>query len=316
MVKIAVITGNSASGLACMQTLLARAIHSTNQVSLVRGCFRRQGKAATTRSSLPLQRLGKNCQYEAFPYVDASDPDTLRRALEGMDRALLVTPLDYTAGMQDDAAKSIRMIQAAQQVGVQRIVHVGSWTVQAPKDLPLLSSRFVPTEEYLQSEIGTSLEWTVLRGGYFMSNLAHVHGASIRTHKTLLSLPDCFVPPVDVRDIGEAAAALLGGDHDDQYATAYNQTFVECCGPQLLSHGEMAAELSAGVGVSIHYPNDAPTIENWSGSDNPILSELYHYMASGDGKRLPFDPEPFAQVLGRSPTTLREWASDQKQAFL
>lgn len=315
MVKIAVITGNSASGLACMQTLLGKAHVSNTAVSVVRGCFRMQGKSATTRSSLPLRGLPKTCKYETFPFVDATDKDRLRRALEGMDRALLVTPLDYKAGVQEDAAKSINMIQVAKEVGVQRVVHVGSWTVKAPQELPILASRFSPTEEYLKTEIGSSMEWTVLRGGYFMSNFAHVHGESIRTNKSLLPVPDCHIPPVDVRDIGEAAAALLGGDHDDDYVSNYNQAFVECCGPELLSHSEIADELSAGVGASIVYPKDTPPLSEWS-SDNPILSELYHYMAGGDGKHIPFDPEPFAKILGRPPTTLQEWATERKNAFL
>ena len=310
MVKIAVITGNSASGLACLQRLLLQA-SSTGSPKVVRGCFRMQGKAATTRSSLPLRGLPPKT-YESFAHVDASDPDSLRRALEGMDRALLVTPLDYRAGMQDDAQKSQTMIRAAQEVGVQRIVHVGSWTVKAPNDLPILASRFAPTEVFLRDETGDKMEWTVLRGGYFMGNYAHVHGESIRNNKSMVPVPDCFLPPVDVRDIGEAAGALLGGDHDDNYSE-YNQTFVECCGPQLLSHGEIAKELSAGAGVPIDYT--PVELGDWR-SENPIMSELYHYMSQGEGKNVPYDPEPFAKILGRPLTTLQEWAEENKQAFL
>lgn len=311
MTKIAVLTGSSASGLACLQKLLFKAGSSPHLGMRVRGCFRLQGKAATTRSSLPLQGLPHDT-YEPFPRVDAADLDSLRKALEGMDRALLVTPLDYRAGLQDDAQKSINMITAAQEVGVQRIVHVGSWTVKAPQDLPILSSRFLPTEEYLRDVVGSSMEWTVLRGGYFMSNFAHVHGESIRSkERSMVSLPECYIPPVDVRDIGEAAAALLGGDHDDDYSNNYNQQFVECCGPELWSHQEMAAELSAGLGGDpISFTPAEPS--EWS-SENPVLSELYQYMPKGEGKQIPFDPEPFAKVLGRPLTTLREWALQTRE---
>lgn len=312
MVKVAVITGNSASGLACMQKLLSNA--STSPVSLVRGCFRVQGRAATARSSLPLSQLNrKDCKYDVFPFVNATDMDSLRRALEGIDRAMLVTPLDYHAGLQDDAAKSIHMIKAAQEVGVSRVVHVGSWTVQAPTELPILASRFVPTEDHLTSEIGNAMEWTVLRGGYFMSNFSHVHGASMLEKQQLLAVPDCWIPPVDVRDIGAAAAALLEADTKDYLLNNYNHSFIECCGPELLSHRDIAAQLSAGLNVAIEYPK-APSLGEWK-SDNPVLSELYQYMAQGDGKQLPFDPKPFEKLLGRPLTTLKEWAAEHHHAF-
>ena len=87
MVKVGVITGSSAAGLVCMQKLMNNTI-THGHTTLVRGCFRRQGMAATTRSSLPLSTT--SVKYDSFPYVDAADMDSLRRALEGMDRAMLV----------------------------------------------------------------------------------------------------------------------------------------------------------------------------------------------------------------------------------
>lgn len=317
MVKISVITGSSASGLACLKALLSKAHQQQSSQSttkkpplleLVRGCFRLQGKAATIRSSLPLRGL-VDCKYESIPFVDATDKDSLRRALEGIDRALVVTPQDYKDGLQYEAIKSINMIQVAKEVGVKRVIHIGSWTVNAPTELPILASRFVPTEEYLRSEIGSDMEWTVLRGGYFMNNFVHVHGNSIRSRQELLAVPDCHIPLVDVTDIGEAAAALLVGDHDEDYAAHYDQRFIECCGPQHLSHSEIAQELSAGIGISIHYP-----LNDWT-NDNLILAELYKVMANDNGQRLPSDPEPLTNILRRPLITLQQWAKENKHTF-
>lgn len=318
------ITGSSATGVACMKKLLSQAATTASSSSAsssvpaltVRGCFRSPDKVAVVRAALPTENISYS--YEAHPYnVDATDIDSLHQALEGVDRALLVTPLDYKAGMKEDAAKSINMIRAALEMGVKRIVHVGSWTANAPARLPILSARFTPTEEYLETAIGDQMEWTVLRGGYFMSNFAHVHADAIRTQDELLAVPDCQIPSVDVRDMGEAAAALLGGDHDEHYARDYHKSYIECCGPDRHTHAEIAVELSAGIGRTISYPS-APNLDEWCAQTaNPILLELYQYMANEQANpgHVPFDPDRFAAVLGRLPTPLRQWAADHKQAF-
>lgn len=304
MTRIAIIAGSSASGASCIKNLL-----SIPEL-IVKGCFRTQERADTTQSSLPPYEAGA---YESHVGIDANQIDTLKRALEGVDRALLVTPLDYSVGLQNDVANSINMIKAAKEVGVQRIVHVGSWTVNDPVQLPILSARFKPTEEYLET-IGDEMEWTVLRGGYFMSNFSHVHLARIQQENRLLAVPDCNIPPVDVRDIGEAAAALLGGNFDNNYI--YNRDHIECCGPALLSHVDIARQLSAGVGRTITYPN-SPNLEEWCETvDNPIMLELYKYMAEKSSPGLPFEPTKFGEVLGRKPTSLRQWAQDHKDVFV
>jgi uncharacterized protein YbjT (DUF2867 family) len=308
MVCIAVITGSSASGIACIKKLLSNKTPGLGG----RGCFRSQERADAIRATLGAL-ADTDGAYESHVGVDANNVDTLKSALKGADRALFVTPLDYSAGMQNDARNSINMIQAAKEVGVKRIVHVGSWTVNAPDRLPILCSRFKPTEEYLKSEVGDQMEWTVLRGGYFMSNFATVHLANIREKNEILAVPDCRIPAIDVRDIGEAAAALLGGNHDENYI--YHKEFIECCGPTVQSHGEIAAELGAGLGRTITYP-DSPNLQEWCKSmKHPVMLELFKYMADESTPGLPFDPERFARVLGRPPTSIRSWAEDNKDVF-
>ena len=149
-----------------------------------------------------------------------------------------------------------------------------------------------------------------------MSNFVHVHAESIKTNHEILGVPDCKIPPVDVRDIGEAAAALLGGDHDDDYQRDYHKSYIECCGPEVLNHTEIAEELSKGVGRTISYPA-SPNLDDWCEvTDNPIMLELYKYMADENNPgNLPFDPEAFAKVLGRLPTSLSQWAKENRVLF-
>jgi len=311
--KVAVITGSSASGLACMKSLLQKTISESSPVDLiVRGCFRLRGRAATARSSLPAEALQES--YEVHTHIDATDIDSLRRALEGVERAMLVTPSGgrRRQSVANDAANSINMIQASKEVGVKRIVHVGCWTAKDPERLPISSSRVVPSENYLKNEIGDDMEWTVLRGGYSMSNFSQFHADSINTRHELLAVPECKIAPVNAGDIGEAAANLLVLDD----YLEFHRSVIDCCGPELYNHKEMAEELGAGIGRTIRYSR-SPTLEDWlEKTDHPFLKEPYMYLAdqSNPGK-LPFDPDVFADVLGRPPTTLRQWAYDNRVLF-
>lgn len=308
--RVAVVTASSASGTVCVKKLLTKSTNIPGDGLIVRGVFRTRARADAFE--LPALQNDK-ITYEAHVGVDAMDVETLKAALKDCDRAVLITPLDYSAGMQNDSDKSINMIRAAKEEGVRRVVHVGSWTVNAPDRLPILSSRFKPTEDYLRDEIGDSMEWSVLRGGYFMANFLH-QAATIKEKNELIPCPDVLLPPIDTRDIGEAAAALVGGDHDDGRRFKFHKEFIECCGPQVLSHAQIAAELSIVLGRTINYPTPLD-LDTFCEGKNPIVVELFRYMTDKEASGVPSDPTKLTAVLGRSPTTLRQWAQEHKAAF-
>ena len=169
--RVAVVTGNSVSGRACVQRLLL-----AQQETTVRACCRSEEKLQETMATLPTV-AGDPSRLEGMAGVDADDASSLSAAFEGSEAAVIVTPLDYGRGFAQDADFSINMIRAAMRENVKRVIHVGSWTTAYPELLPGLAARFVPTEEFLQGspEVPPDLEWTVLRGGYFLNNL--VRGA-------------------------------------------------------------------------------------------------------------------------------------------
>ena len=83
--------------------------------------------------------------------------------------------------------------------------------MKEPERLQGLASRFKPTEELLAEVAAAAkpgLEWCVLRGGYFMNNLALMFGAALKGGAPAIAFPRVTCAPVDTRDIGDAAAAL------------------------------------------------------------------------------------------------------------
>jgi len=119
--------------------------------------------------------------------------------------------------------------------------------VKEPERLQGLASRFKPTEELLAEVAAAAkpgLEWCVLRGGYFMNNLALMFGAALKGGAPAIAFPRVTCAPVDTRDIGDAAAALCLLPSED-FAKSYQGAALECSGPEelgLLPRGPRARQ--------------------------------------------------------------------------
>jgi len=93
--------------------------------------------------------------------LDLADVDSIRRAVQGVDRIFLLT--GYTVEMLN---QSKMIVDQAERAGVRHIVHMGAW---APDDTDLAHfgwHQFV--ERYIE---GSKLSWTHLAPGMFMQNM-------------------------------------------------------------------------------------------------------------------------------------------------
>jgi uncharacterized protein YbjT (DUF2867 family) len=312
MRRIAVISASSVSGHACVDSLISKASGLT-----VRCCYRSADKAAAAAVAPQSSSSGRgnNTVVETMIGVDASDRTSLLEALAGADAAVLVTPLDHARGFSEDAQLSVNMCSAAVEAGVKRLVHVGSWTVKSPERLPGLSSRFLATEKYLMNEAPPELEWTVLRGGYFMNNLKLMFGAPLSKGgggASSIAFPKVKVAPCDTRDIGEAAAALCTLSDEAFEAGSYHRRFLECSGPQELDFQAIAEKLSTGLGREIGY--EEISVEAWCEGKPPPMQELLRFMSEEQGGAVPFAPADLTPLLGREPRSFDEWLQDHKAA--
>lgn len=155
---VAVITASSNSGSACVDELIKRYSNAVN----VRAVFRSEEKATSFRQKYP--------SLEILTGVDAYKLDTLNKAFEGVNSALIVTPHDPVKGISedgfaDDALLTANMINAAVNNGVKYIVLVASFTTHNPEKMKIIGSRFKPSEDLLiKLEKEKGIKWTVLRG--------------------------------------------------------------------------------------------------------------------------------------------------------
>lgn len=241
--------------------------------------------------------------------VDANKPETLKKAFENADYALIVTPHDPASGIENDANLNETLINHAVENGVKYIVWVGSFTVKDPVRMSMISRRFVSSEKLLE-KLGKEkgLKWTVLRGGYFMENWLNPHiKDSIKT-KSSVNFPKIYVATVDTRDIGRSAAACLAASNIEQH----NGKKYEMNGPEILSTEDVVKAFSKVLGKELTY-NDAPTREMLKSTLPPPIAEIIEYFLDEGKSATPFTQD-VKNLTGHN-ITFEQFLNDHKDFF-
>ncbi len=165
---------------------------------------------------------------------DWTDPATHGPALKGISAVYIVAPIDRT-----------------QQLPVMRSF-LEQAVSQVPGRLVLLSASSLEAGGPMMGEIHAWLAahaplWTVLRPSWFMQNVTTQHLPSILNEGCLYSATgDGRVPFIDAADIAAVAVEALTDRalaSDDHVLT----------GPQALTYGEVAQEISIRIGRSIRH---------------------------------------------------------------
>jgi uncharacterized protein YbjT (DUF2867 family) len=297
---VAVMTANSNTGFACVKRLL----EAHPDVS-VRAVFRSAGKSSAL-DALPASADAVAAgRLTTVVGPDAANPASLPPAFAGATTAVIVTPHNPAAGIKDDARLTAAMIHAAVDAGVKHIVYVGSWTVLASKDLPMLADRFAPSEELLASL--ESVTWTSLRSGYFFGNLLGLLG-QLRKGDTL-TFPDVVFPPVDPADVGHIAAAVAA-----VHGAGYQGQHIVVSGPEQFSTSELAELCASRLGRPAISHHAVPASE-FVKPLPPYLAELLTYMERAGKDALPFNPRGVESITGRPAATLGDWIEARAAAL-
>ncbi len=227
---------------------------------------------------------------------DFTDPTTFRQTFAGATRLLLVRP-PALGNVSRDIAPAL---YAALGAGVEHVVFVSVQGVE--------QSRMIPHNaiERLLKRIGVG--YTFLRCGFFMQNLATTHRAEIRDRDEIaVPVGEARTAFVDTRDIAAVAARTL--TEPGHAGAAYTLT-----GKEALTYYEVAAILTSVLQRPIRYTNPpAPvfTLRQMQAGMSPgfalVVTALYSATRMGNAAT-PSDDLP--RLLGRAPTTLRQFAED------
>lgn len=238
---------------------------------------------------------------EYVPF-DFTRPETYGPALRGVDALFLVRPPAIS-----NTRKYVNpVIDAAKAAGVERAVFLS--LLGAEKN-PVVPHRRI--EDYLRS---SGLTFTFLRPSFFMQNLSTVHRDDIRDRGEI------FVPAgrgrtsfIDARDIAAVAAkTLTESGHENR---AYPLT-----GSEALDYDEVARIFGEVLGRRIVYPN--PSVLRFAGrmlrEGLPpafvlVMIGIYTTARLGLAGTVTGDT---ARLLGRAPTTVREFVNDYRESWV
>ncbi|MGH8127692.1 MAG: SDR family oxidoreductase [Gammaproteobacteria bacterium] len=234
---------------------------------------------------------------------DFDAPETLFDALDGVERAFLLTPSSENAETQQ-----LSFVDAARRSGVKYIVKQS----QLGADLDS-SARFLRYHAAVEQSLQSSgMAYTFLRPNLFMQGLLNFKPTIAAENAFYAAAGGGKVSVVDTRDIAEVAlAALTESGHERE---SYDIT-----GPQALSHAEMAAQLSTALRRQVTFVDVAPEAmrEALLGLGFPVwqadgLVEEYALWSQDEAAFVSSDVK---KVTGKAPRSFEEFAQDYTSEF-
>ena len=195
---------------------------------------------AVTRDLNKVQ--AKRLPHVEFVQGDFDDPDSLRRACTGVERAFLLSNSTERAEQQQ-----IAFVEVARKSGVRHIVKLSQ--LHADVNSP---GRFLRYHAAVEAAVqAAGLTFTFLRPNLYMQGLLNFRQSIKEKSAFFAAAGDAPISAVDVRDLADVAvAALTGSQHGNR---TYSLT-----GPEALTFAEMAKHLSAALGRAITFVDVPP----------------------------------------------------------
>lgn len=259
---------------------------------------------ATVRAAVQAtSKTDKIKQAGAEPFVmNFTDAASMRAALEGVERAFLITPV-----IPDQAAVSAGFVAAAKAAGLKRLVKLSAIGADSGLDYQFVKDHYQAEQNIEDSGIAH----TFLRPNFFMQNMLGLE--TIKTQNAFYdSSGDSKASHVDARDIAAVAvAALTGSEHEGK---AYTVT-----GPASLSNFEIADKLSTITGKTITYvpvsDDDARGALKAAGLPDWLVEAMIELiLAKRAGYMQDVNPN-LESIIGRPLITFDQFASDHIEAF-
>jgi len=234
--------------------------------------------------------------------ADFDDLASIAAALDGADRAYLVTPSSERAEEQQR-----RFADLAAKAGLRHLVVLSQ--LASDEHSPVRFLRYHAAVEQHVRDLG--IPYTFLRPNLFFQGLLAFAGTISSQGQFYAPIGDATISAIDVRDIADVAAVTLTeAGHE---GATYTLT-----GPASITHAQMAAALTAALGRGVTFVDVPP--EAFAGRLRGILPPwqveglLEDYAHYRRGEAAAVSPA-VAEVTGRPPRDIQQFARDYAPAF-
>jgi NAD(P)H dehydrogenase (quinone) len=236
--------------------------------------------------------------------ADYSKPDTLERALAGIDTLLLISSSELG---QRRAAQHHNVIEVAKRTGVKRIVYTS--LLHADTSQMNLAGEHKGTEAELRV---SGIPFTILRNGWYTENYTASIPSALAGGALLGSAGNGKISSALRIDYAEAAVAVLTTQGHD------GKTY-ELAGDEAYSLSDLAAEISRQTGKTIPYKNlpeaDYSAALAGLGLPEPLAQAYAAYDVGASQGALFDDSRQLSSLIGRPTTPLATVVADAlKQA--
>jgi uncharacterized protein YbjT (DUF2867 family) len=273
-------------------------------VTGARGAIARNVVSGLLDAGVPVRAASRDPEATALPAgvqpvrVDPAELDTLKAALDGVDKVFLYANPE---GIGD-------VIDAIRAAGVRHAVLLSSLAVVQPdSERNEISRRHLAVERPLAD---SGIPWTFIRPGAFATNQLQ-WARSIQAEGVVRApYPEAHAAVIHERDMADVAvAALTGTGHEH---AAYSLT-----GPESLTQRERVERIAEAIGRPVRFEEQTPEQARTEMSRHvppAFVETLLNYMAATDGVPQPIlDNAP--AVTGHPSRTFAQWAADHRADF-
>lgn len=228
---------------------------------------------------------------------DMADAAAARAALRGVTR-LFVVRTEGLAAFWTEVARS----------EARHVVFLSSGAITLPVETQI-GRAHAETEAMIRDAAAT---WSFVRAGGFMSNALRWAPGIRAAGVVRVPFVDGRSAPVDPRDLGDAAAAMLL--QPERFAGAAP----EVTGPEVLSTRQQVAILADALGRPIHVeevPEAVAREQMLHAMPAPMVDSVFALMRHGASNQNP-QIRTAETITGRPPRTFAQWAADHREAFL
>jgi (4-alkanoyl-5-oxo-2,5-dihydrofuran-3-yl)methyl phosphate reductase len=236
-----------------------------------------------------------------FACGDLQQPGTLKVLLTGVEKAFLL------AGAMELQGITRNFVAAARRAGVKHIVLNSSGTIGLLQKTKI-GEWHLEAENKLRS---SGLRWTMLRPGNFASNTARWAGM-IRSQGTVFAPCNHQTVPIDPRDIGAVAAAVLGG-------SGHEEKTYDLTGPEAMRPSEQVACIGKAIGRPLKFVEvpmaSARANMLKSGMPEILVDSILDLIEADGAETAPHITTTVQEITGRQARTFAEWSKDYAKAF-